>query len=60
MAIEKVEINLQATPIYYRTKEATTRIVINRGGAGSSKSYSIIQLLITKFLTEKKKKILLA
>jgi len=35
------------------------RLNINRGGGGSSKSHSIMQVLVKKFLTEKKKNILI-
>lgn len=49
---------IEATRIFYRNAASTAETVINRGGARSSKSYSVAQLLTYKFLTEKKKKIL--
>ena len=45
------------TPIYNRTRECKAKTIINVGGAGSSKSYSIAQLLIEKLCQEKGKKI---
>ncbi|MCK5237511.1 MAG: PBSX family phage terminase large subunit [Deltaproteobacteria bacterium] len=48
-------IVLQGTPIFYQNQAATTQTVINRGGARSSKSWSIMQHFVYKFLTEKNK-----
>ena len=48
------------TKIYDRNARATSPIVINVGGARSGKSYSILQLLLQKFLSEDKKEILIA
>ena len=45
------------TPIYHKTRECKAKTIVNVGGAGSSKSYSIAQLLIEKMATEKNKKI---
>jgi len=53
-----LNIQIKATRIFYRNLEANTRVVANYGGARSSKSYSIMQLLVTKFLTEKNKRFL--
>ena len=52
-------VKVQATDIYFSNLRADTRIVINRGGSGSSKSFSICQLLTQKFLTEKDKNFLI-
>jgi len=49
---------LKATRVFLANFESTKEIVVNMGGGGSSKSYSIIQLLLYKFLTEKNKKFL--
>jgi phage terminase large subunit len=43
-------IRLKATPIYLRNAKAQTEIVVNRGGSGSSKSHSIMQLLVSKVI----------
>jgi phage terminase large subunit len=40
------------TPIYWRLLKSKTRFVINYGGTGSSKSYSMWQFAIRKMLTE--------
>jgi len=45
------------TPIYDKTRECKTKTIVNVGGAGSSKSYSIAQLLIEKLVSEKGKTI---
>ncbi|GAG85042.1 unnamed protein product, partial [marine sediment metagenome] len=45
------------TPIYHKTRECKAKTIVNVGGAGSSKSYSIAQLLIEKLCQEKNKKI---
>lgn len=39
------------TRVFFANAEAGEKIIINRGGARSSKSYSIAQLLIHKFFT---------
>ncbi|MCI4625047.1 MAG: PBSX family phage terminase large subunit [Candidatus Magnetoovum sp. WYHC-5] len=51
-------INSILTTIEVKTEQAVSQIVINRGGAGSGKSYAIANLLLFKFCTEKNKKIL--
>ncbi|MBI5192772.1 MAG: PBSX family phage terminase large subunit [Nitrospirae bacterium] len=52
------KIKIQTTPIFWKNEQAKTQIVVNRGGAGSSKSFSLAQLIIGKFVNEKEKKIL--
>lgn len=53
------EGTITATRIFYETYAAEHPIVVNRGGARSSKSYSIAQVLAHKFFTERNKKILI-
>ncbi len=48
------------TSIFDRNARATAPIIVNVGGARSSKSYSIIQLLVQKFISEDHKEILIA
>ena len=48
------------TRIFDRNARATKPIVINVGGARSGKSYSILQLLLQKFISEDHKEILIA
>ena len=48
------------TRIYERNHDSSMPIVVNVGGARSSKSYSILQLLVQKFVSEPKKTILIA
>ena len=45
----------QATDVFFRNLDSISPTVINIGGARSSKSYSIAQLFVYKFLTEKNK-----
>ena len=47
------------TTVFKKNYDARTTIVLNEGGARSSKSYSICQLLIYKLITEKNKNILI-
>ena len=44
------ELKIQATTVFQRNWDATTRFVINIGGSRSTKTYSILQLLIVKAL----------
>jgi len=42
------ELNIQATTVFQKNWEANTRYVVNIGGSRSTKTYSILQLLIVK------------
>jgi phage terminase large subunit len=44
------ELNIQATEVFQRNWDAKTRFVVNIGGSRSTKTYSILQLLIVKAL----------
>ena len=44
-------IKLKATRVYDETAASRKRIIINVGGARSSKSYSVAQLFVFRFLT---------
>lgn len=44
------ELQIQATTVFQKNWEAKTRFVVNIGGSRSTKTYSIIQLLIVKAL----------
>lgn len=48
-------INLEVTPVFERNFNSTKRIVINRGGTRSSKTYSLAQLFIVELLTGESK-----
>ena len=45
------ELKIQATNVFQRNYEATKRFVVNIGGSRSTKTYSILQLLIVKALS---------
>ena len=49
------EVITETTTVYERNLNCKLPIVVNVGGAGSSKSYSIAQLLIDKLVTEEHK-----
>lgn len=51
---------VQVTRIYERNIDSAKPIIVNVGGARSSKSYSILQLLVQKFVSEPRKTILIA
>jgi len=61
MAIANDAINkeLKVTRIFLENLNSKKEVNINIGGGGSSKSYSLRQLLIYKFLTEENKKFLI-
>jgi phage terminase large subunit len=44
------ELKIQATTVFQKNWEAKTRFVVNIGGSRSTKTYSILQLLIVKAL----------
>jgi phage terminase large subunit len=50
--------DVAVTRIFTRTRNANTQIIVNRGGARSSKSYSIAQLLLTRFFGMPRRQIL--
>lgn len=54
-----MEINLQTTRVFHETIASNARYVVNRGGGGSSKTVSVLQVLATKFLTEEDKRIVI-
>jgi len=56
---DATKVDLKATRVFIENLNSDKEININIGGGASSKSYSICQLLTYKFLTEKKKKILI-
>lgn len=51
---------IQITRLFVENRDCPERIVVNRGGARSSKSYSIIQLLVDRFFTIPGRQILIA
>ncbi len=51
------DVPIGFTNIFARNKASSAKVIINVGGARSSKSYSIAQLLIEKLITEKNKTI---
>ena len=48
------------TPVFEKNRACKARIVVNVGGSGSSKSHSIAQLMIEKFITERDKQFVIA
>ena len=52
MTVDRINKPIAITPIFTRTLESLSRVIINVGGAGSSKTFSIAQVLVHKFITE--------
>jgi phage terminase large subunit len=52
--MQTINRKIEATNVYFRNKDAKTRVVINRGGSGSSKSYSLCQNFILNRLLQRK------
>ena len=50
-SLPKLRIEPEVTRIYDETTDSHKRIIINIGGARSSKSYSVAQLFVFRFLT---------
>jgi len=57
MTTETEELRVKATPLFGKTLECKARTVVHVGGAGSSKSYSLAQLMVNKVAGEENKKI---
>ncbi len=53
-------VQVQTTRVYERNLASKAQYVVNVGGAGSSKSHSIAQVLIGKFFAIKNRKIVIA
>ena len=51
MSEARLELKVKATRVYERNFRSTSRIVINVGGARSSKSYSILQLIAVRLIS---------
>lgn len=52
--------NIEVTRVFLENQNTDKKIIINRGGARSSKSYSIIQLLVDRFFSINGRQILIA
>lgn len=52
-------IQYTATKVFYQNKDSKKSVILNEGGARSSKSYSLAQLFIYRFFTETNKKFLI-
>jgi len=58
--MKEVTREVQYTNVFARNRASKSRIVVNVGGSGSSKSHSIAQLFIEKFVTERDKQFVVA
>jgi len=47
-----MEVNLEVSPVFEKNWEATSRFIVNVGGTRSTKTYSILQVLICKALQQ--------
>ena len=52
-----IEREVDVTPVFDRTRSSRAKTIVNVGGAGSSKSYSLAQLLIEKLVSKNTKRI---
>ena len=52
--------DIQVTPVFEKNFNSVAKIPVNRGGARSSKSYSLAQLFVQRFTSQQNKKILVA
>jgi len=57
---EVIEREIRVTPVFERNRNSTKKTIVNVGGSGSSKSYSVAQLLIEKLITEDNKRFVIA
>jgi phage terminase large subunit len=57
---EETEEEVKVTRVFLENRDSEQKILVNRGGARSSKSYSIMQLLIDRFFTLNGRQILIA
>jgi len=60
MTTEVIEKEIGYTDIFERNRNSTARTVVNVGGSGSSKSHSVAQLMIAKFISEENKQFVIA
>lgn len=56
---KKEELQVFATRLFYENLNSTAEILVNRGSARSSKSYSLAQVVLSKFFNEQHKKFLI-
>jgi len=59
-AVKEVVRQVGYTSVFERNRNSKARTVANVGGSGSSKSHSVAQLMIDKFLNEKDKQFVIA
>lgn len=52
-------VDLKTTRVFDETIKANTRYVVNRGGGGSGKTQAVLQVIVTKFLTERNKRFII-
>jgi phage terminase large subunit len=53
--IEEKKIEVKYTSVFEKNRNSKAKVIINVGGARSSKSYSIAQLFVTRLVMEKNK-----
>ncbi|CAN5558156.1 hypothetical protein BH10BAC5_BH10BAC5_21070 [soil metagenome] len=54
-----MQIEIKGTRVFEENMNSTKTVILNEGGARSSKSYSIAQLFIHRLFTERNKKFLI-
>lgn len=58
--VDSTAEEIQVTRVFIENRDSDKKIIINRGGARSSKSYSIMQLIIDRFFSLPGRQILIA
>jgi phage terminase large subunit len=54
-----IQVDMQATKLFFENMDCNAKVIANRGSAGSSKSFSVAQVLTYKFASETNKRILI-
>jgi phage terminase large subunit len=54
-----MDLNITVSPVYHLTARSTARIIVNRGGTRSSKTFSTLQLFMVRFFSERNKRMLI-
>lgn len=58
--MQSLDLNVKASPIFLANASSRSRIVVNRGGTRSSKTFSLAQLFGVRLLSEPNKRMLIA
>lgn len=54
-----MKLKMKTTRVFHKNLQSNKKIIVNRGGTRSSKTFSLIQLMLLKCLTEANKRIII-